>query len=134
MRTTTMVIGLIAAIFLLLGGCSGYVFGSVAESIDETFDIESESDGASSSEVSMAGSFAMLVALFLFLAAGLARVALRTSFVLLVLGIPMLIGVLSIDAVSLFAVTYYLALLLTGTGAVLMFLEWRRQPDQKLLR
>ena len=70
----------------------------------------------------------MLVALFLFLAAGLARVALRTSFVLLVLGIPMLIGVLSIDAVSLFAVTYYLALLLTGTGAVLMFLEWRRQP------
>ena len=66
----------------------------------------------------------MLVAIYLFLAAGIAKVATRTSLILLALAIPMLLGVLSVDAISLFAITYYLAFVLTSVGVILMFIWW----------
>ena len=126
MQTTTMILGLIAATFLLLGGCSGFVFGAVVTSAEEAFDVEVDSEGSSPTEVQDAGSLAILVSFVLFVAGGLAKVALRTSLTLLTVCAVMAVGLISIDSFSLFAATYYLALLLTGTGCVLMVLAWRR--------
>ena len=126
MSTTTLILGLIAAVFLLIGGCSAFVFGTVAVSVEEAFEVETDDEGVTSEDVQGAGSFAIVVSIFLFLAAGLAKVALRTSLVLLLLAMPMLIALVVIDATSLFAATYYLAILLTGTCCVLMFIAWRR--------
>ena len=79
-----MVIGLVAATLLLIGGCSGFVFGSAGEAFEEAFETELDepNDGITSTteDVSNAGAFAIV----LFLGAGLARVALRTSLVLLI--------------------------------------------------
>ena len=126
MRTTALILGLIAAVFLFLGGCSAYLFGSVAVGIEESFDVETDDEGTTSEDVQVAGAFALVVSIFLFVAAGLAKVALRTSLVLLILSIPMLLGLVFIDPTSLFAVTYYLGLILVGICTVLMFLTWRR--------
>ena len=122
LRTTTLVLGLIAATFLIMGGCTGYVFGSVVVAGEEAFG-EPEASPRSE-EVQEAGLWAMLVAIYLFLAAGIAKVATRTSLILLALAIPMLLGVLSVDAISLFAITYYLAFVLTSVGVILMFIWW----------
>ena len=130
MRTTTLVLGLIVATLLLIGGCAGYVFGGFATGVEDAFEIETDtSDGVTSTseDVETAGALALLVAMFLFLGAGLAKVALRTSLALLVLVMPMLIGLVAIDTTSLFAVIYYLAILLIGTCCVLMFIAWRRE-------
>ncbi len=137
LRTTTMVLGLIAATLLLLGGCVGFVTGSVAQSFEEVFDTEvsDSSDGVTSTteDVANAGAFAVLVSLLLFLGAGLAKVALRTSLILLAIILPMLIGLVATDTTSLFAATYYLAIILTGTGVVLMFLAYRRSRSDRSL-
>ena len=129
MRTTTLVLGLIAATFLMLGGCAGYVFGAFAGGVEEAFEIEAEGEGSTTKEVTDAGALALVVAIFLFVAAGLAKVALRMSLVMLALSLPMLIGLIVVDTYSLFAVTYYLAVVLVGICCILMFLAWRRQPS-----
>ena len=126
MRTTVLILGLIAATFLFLGGCSAYLFGSVAISVEESFDVETDDEGTTSEDVQVAGAFALLVSIFLFVAAGLAKVALRISLAFLALSVPMLLGLVFIDPTSLFAVTYYLGLILIGICTVLMFLAWRR--------
>lgn len=135
LRTTTMVLGLIAATLLLLGGCVGYVTGSAAQSFEEAFDTEvsDSSDGITSTteDVVNAGAFAVLISILLFLGSGLAKVALKTSLVLLVIILPMLIGLVATDTTSLFAATYYLAIILTGTGVVLMFLAYRRSKSNQ---
>lgn len=125
-----MVIGLIAATLLLIGGCSGYIFGSVGEAFEEAFDteIDDQDDGITSTteDVYNAGAFAVVIAIILFLGAGLAKVALKTSLVILIVTMPMLIGLVAVDTTSLFAATYYLAILLVGAGVVLMSLAYRR--------
>ena len=126
MRTTALILGLIAAVFLFLGGCSAYLFGSVAIGIEESFDLETDDEGTTSEDVQVAGAFALVVSIFLFVAAGLAKVALRTSLVLFTLTLPMVFGLLFADPTSLFAATYYLGLILVGVCTVLMFLAWRR--------
>ena len=128
MQTTTLILGLIAATFLLLGGCSAYVFGSVGVAGYEAFgDEDDQASIERNEEVQGAGAGAIVVAIWLFLAAGLAKVALRVSMVLLVLSLPMLFGLLMMDGLSLFAATYYLGLLLIGVCSILMILAWRRQ-------
>ena len=121
-----MILGLIAAVFLFLGGCSAYVFGSVAVEVEEAFDVEADEDGTTSEDVQEAGAFAIAVSIFLFVAAGVAKVALRMSLALLTLSIPMLLGLVIIDPTSLFAATYYLGLILIGVCTVLMFRAWRQ--------
>lgn len=124
-----MVIGLIAAILLLIGGCTGYLAGGFFGAAEEAFDMELDdpNDGTSSTEdVETAGGFAILVSFVLFLGAGLARVATKTSLFLLIITIPMLIGLVATDSTSLFAATYYLAILMVGTGIVLMAVAYWR--------
>ena len=126
MRTTSLILGLMAAVFLFLGGCSAYLFGSVAIGIEESFEVETDDEGTTSEDVQVAGAFALVVAIFLFVAAGLAKVALKTSLALLMLSIPMLLGLVFTDPTSLFAATYYLGLTLTSVCTVLMFFAWRQ--------
>ena len=88
--------------------------------------METDEEGTTSEDVQVAGAFALLVSIFLFAAAGFAKVALRISLALLALSVPMLLGLVFIDPTSLFAVTYYLGLILIGICTVLMFLAWRQ--------
>ena len=97
-----------------------------ARQVEESFDIETDDEGTTSEDVQVAGAFALLVSIFLFVAAGLAKVAIRTSLALLALSVPMLLGLVFTDPTSLFAVTYYLGLILIGICTVLMFLAWKQ--------
>ena len=130
MRTATLVLGLIAATFLFIGGCAGFFTGSVFEGLEEAFDQEFDdsSSGITSTteEVAGAGAFAMLVSIILFLGAGLAKAAHKTSLAILSLAMPMLIGLVVVDTTSLFATTYYLAILLVGTGVILMTIAYAK--------
>ena len=136
MRTATLILGLIAATMLLFGGCSAYVTGSVFEGVDEAFGTEPDdaNGGVTSSaeDISGAGGFAIVVAILLYLGAGLARVALKTSLALLALAMPMLIGLVAVDTTSLFAAFYYLAIVLVGTGVVLMAIAYIRSRRARL--
>ena len=127
MRNTAFVLGIIAAFLLLVGGCAGYLTGSVFETVEEITgeEVESGDGGSTTEEVEGAGGVAMLVAVYLFVASGLTRVLLRTSTVMLGLSLPMLLGIVITDSTSIFAVTYYLALLLMGICTFLMIRVWR---------
>ena len=136
MRTATLILGLIAATMLLFGGCSALVTGSFFEVVEEAFETELDDadDGITSTteDVSAAGGFAMFVAILLYLGAGLARVALKTSLALLVLAMPMVIGLVVVDTTSLFAAFYYLAIILVGTSVVLMAIAYIRSRRARL--
>ena len=136
MRTATLILGLIAATILLFGGCSAYVTGSFFEGVEEIFETElDEPDGGVTStteDVSNAGGFAIFTAILLYLGAGLARAALKTSFALLVLTMFMLIGLVVIDTTSLFAAFYYLATALVATSVILMGIAYMRSRRSTL--
>ena len=130
LRTATMVIGLIAAALLLTGGCAGFAAGATFGAVEEAFDTElndPDSNTSTTQDVENAGGWAMVVSIFLFLGAGLARVATRTSLALLVVAIPMLIGLVVTDWSSIFALAYYFAILMVGVCAVLMSLAYLRR-------
>ena len=124
MRTTTLILGLIAATMLLFGGACGFVFGSVAGGFEDAFDtkVDESEDGVTSTteDVSSAGAFAVVVAIFLYVGAGIAKVAFKTSTALLSLSLVLIIMLVAVDTTSLFAAFYYLALVLTGVGVILM--------------
>ena len=129
-----MAIGLIAATVLLIGGCSGFFFGATFGAFNEAFDIEEETDDGTSSteDVANAGGFAILVAFVLFLGAGLARVAVKTSLALLIATLPMLFGLIGVDWSSLFAASYYFAILMTSVCIILMGMAyWRRRQSPR---
>ena len=127
LRTTTMVLGLIAATLLLITGCVGAFVGTLGEGVEEAFDTElSSGEGSTPSEVSSAGSGAMVVAVLLFVGAGLARVATKTSLVLLLVTLASIIGVAATDPWSIFAFVYWLAVLVVGIAVVLMALAYWR--------
>lgn len=127
MRTTAFILGLIAAFVLLVGGCSGYAVGSCFSELETALETEiaDESEGSTPEEVESAGAFAIIVAIYLFAAAGLVRILLRTSTIMLALSIPMLLGLIVTDATSIFAATYYLALILVVICTVQMVMVWR---------
>ena len=129
MRTTAFILGLIAAFVLLIGGCSGFAVGSCFSELETALDTEltDESEGSTPEEVESAGGFAVVVAIYLFAAAGLVRVLLRTSTIMLALSIPMLVGIIVADATSIFAATYYLALILVVICTVQMVRVWRAE-------
>ena len=135
MRTATLIMGLIAASFLLMGGCAGFVTGSIFEGFEEAFDTEvgDSSNGITSTteDVSGAGAFAVVVSIIVFLGAGLAKAAHKTSLAILTLSMPMLIGLVVVDTTSLFAATYYLAILLVGTGVILMFIAYVKSRNAR---
>ena len=136
MRTATLILGLIAATMLFFGGCTAFVTGSIFEGVEEAFgegveeglgrELDDPDDGVTSTsgDVAGAGGFAVFVAILLFVGAGLARVALKTSLVLFVLAMPMAIGLVVVDTTSLFAFFYYLAIVLVGIGVVLMAIAY----------
>ena len=136
MRTATLILGLIAATMLLFSGCSAFVTGSIFGGVEEAFgtELDDPDDGVTSTteDVSGAGGFAVFVAILLYLGAGLARVALKTSLALLVLAMPMVIGLVVVDTTSLFAAVYYLAIVLVGTGVVLMAIAYIRSRRARL--
>ena len=121
---------------LLFGGCSAFVTGSFFEGVEEVFktELDDADDGITSTteDISGAGGFAIFVAILLYLGAGLARVALKTSLALLVLAMPMLIGLVVVDTTSLFATFYYLTIVLIGIGVVLMAIAYIRSRRTRL--
>ena len=121
-----MVLGLISAVLLLFGGCTAYVTGSLFQGVEEAFDVEvsGEESVSTTEDIAGSGAVAILVSILLFLGAGLAKVALKTSLAILALIMPMLIGLVVVDTTSLFAAVYYLAIVLVGTGVVLMVLAY----------
>ena len=123
LRTATMVLGLIAAVFLLITGCTAYVTGGFFEAVDEVglVDVD-ESEGSTAEEISIAGALALIVAIILFVGAGLAKATWKPSFGLLIATLGGLILLVTIDTWSLFATVYYLAIVLVGVSLVLM---WR---------
>ena len=130
LRTTTLILGLISAVFLLIGGCAGYVAGATFGAFEEAFEVDTDDPDQVSStteDVVTAGAGAMVVALWLFVGVGLAKVSIRISLVLLVLAMPMLLGLVFTDWSSLFAITYYFAILTTGICIVLMSLAYLRE-------
>lgn len=131
LRTATMVIGLVAATVLFFGGTLGCIAGHAFESFEEVFDEElNEPDDpgfvSTTGEVADAGAWAMVISVFLFIGAGLARVAVRISLVMLTVAVPMLIGVIVLDTTSAVATAYYLATLLILICVVLMFVAYWR--------
>lgn len=129
-RTATMVICLIAAILLFFGGIAGCTTGGVFEGIEEVFESELDDpdQGVTSTteDVFGAGALAIVTSIALFLGAGLARVATKTSLLLLIVSMMMLIRVVVLDTTSVFAVAYYLSTLMTGVGVILMSLAYWR--------
>ena len=136
MRTATLILGLIAATMLLFSGCSAFVTGSIFEGVEEAFGTElddtDDSITSTTEDVSGAGGFAVFVAILLYLGAGLARVALKTSLALLVLAMPMAIGLVVVDTTSLFAAFYYLAIVLVGVGVILMAIAYVKSRRARL--
>ena len=126
MRTTTLILGLIAATIMLLGGTGGFIAGSFLGGLEEAFGTESTengSDGISTTEdIAAAGAFAIVIAILLYVGAGLAKVTLKISTILLALSLSLCIIVVSVDTTSLFAAFYFLALTLTAVCVVLMLI------------
>ena len=128
MRITALVLGLIAAAMVLIAGCGGFVFGSCAVSFEEAFEIEEDSNGATStsSDVQSAGAVAILFSIPMFVGAGIAMVALRTSLALLVVSFLLALVLVFIDTTSVFAALYYLAIVLLGVCIILMAVDVKR--------
>ncbi len=130
MRIATLVLGLIAASVLLFGGCSAYFVGGTFEAFEDSFGVELDDPGegitSTTEDVSSAGGAAIFVAIFLFIAAGLAIAALKTSLTMLVLTLPMLFGLVAVDTTSLFASAYYLAIIVVVVGIILMAVSYFR--------
>ncbi len=128
-RTAAMVLGLIAATFLLITGCTAFVTGSAFEAFDEAGFIENDgAEGSTPEEISQAGSLAVIVAIVLFVGAGLAKAAWTPSFWLLLVALGGLVWTASIDTWSVFAAVYYLGIALVGVCVGLM---WKaREPIQ----
>ena len=126
-RTAAMILGLIAAAFLMITGCTAYLTGATFEAFDEAFEgartMEGdESEGSTSEEISLAGSLALIIAIVLFVGAGLAKATWKPSFALLIGALLGLVLLVTIDTWSLFAAVYYLGIVLVGVSVVLM---WR---------
>ena len=132
MRTAALVIGLVTAFFLLFGGmlgaCTGAVFDVTEEVVGE---LDDSDDGVTSTteDVLGAGVFAVFIAFILFIGAGLAKVALKTSTILMILVFLGCLILIAIDTTSVFAVVYYISIITTGVCAGLMiatYLKSRR--------
>ncbi len=129
MRTSALVIGLITAIFLLFGGmlgaCTGAVFDVAEEVVGE---LEESEDGVTSTteDILGAGLFAIFIAFVLFIGAGLAKAALKTSTVMLALGFLGCVMLVVIDTTSAFAIVYYISIVTTGVCTGLMITAYRR--------
>ena len=134
MRTTSLVLGFIAAAMLFFAGCTGTVFGSCAAAFEESFDIEETAEGAESTseDVSVGGIFAVVTAVILCIAAGLAKSAHKTSLGLFVASMLALILTVVVDTTSLFALAYYLAILIVAACIVLMLLALRNGRDPQI--
>ena len=130
--TATLIVGLFAAAMLFLGGCSAAFSGTLFQGIEESFGIEESSEGGSSTtaDVANGGVFAVVIAVVLAVGAGLAKAALKTSLVTLIIVVLLLILLVSIDTTSLFALFYYLAIPLVGTGVILMLIAHFRAKSR----
>ncbi len=128
MKVTALVLGLIAATLMLIGGCAGFVFGAAAVSFEESFDVERRAEGAvsTSEDVQEAGRFAIIVAVIAYVGAGISMVAQRTSLTILAICFLLSIWLVTVDTTSLFAAFYYGCILIFGVCVVLIFLDLKR--------
>ena len=130
MTTATLVIGLVSATLLLFGGAAGACTGAVAEVVEEMAgeDIDDSEDAITSTteDVFGAGIFAVFLAFFLYIGAGLAKAALKTSTVLLTLGFLGCVWLVIIDTTSAFATVYYICIVTTGVCSGLMITAYLR--------
>ena len=125
--TTTLILGLIAASMLLVGGTCGFVAGSFATGVNQALEdlgAEGSPEGSTGHGMMDAGAGALLVAILLYAGAGIAKVALKTSGILLTLSALLIFVILTIDPVSIFAAFYYIAFVLTTIGVILMSIEY----------
>ena len=122
MRTSTLIVGLIAASMFLMSGVCGVACGTTIVTVDESFnEMGIETDTASTGEnIAGAGFLAVLAALLLYIGAGIAKVAYKTSTILIGLTLPLAIGIIALDPASLFAVGYYFAIIMTVVAFALM--------------
>ena len=110
-----------------MGCTAGHAFEGLEEIFDEELSDPNDPDFVSTTgEVADAGAWAMVISVFLFISAGLAKVATRISLVMLVIAMPMLIGVIVLDTTSAFAIAYYLGTLLILICVILMFIAYWR--------
>ena len=138
-----MVIGASNRVILLFGGIPGCAVGAtfvaVEDFAEEVFDEDLELDDpndpsyvSTTDDVTNAGIFAIFLSIVLFIGAGLARVATKTSLVMPAVVFALLIRVIVLDTTSVFAIAYYLSILLTLVCVILMAIAyWRlRRPAQ----
>ena len=128
MRVTALILGLIGATLLLIGGCTGTVFGLTAGAFEETVGFNDSAEGviSSSDDVENAGLLAMLVAVLSYIGAGIAMVASRSSIAILSTSFLLSIWLVVIDTTSLFAAFYYGAIVIFGVCVVLLILDRKR--------
>ena len=131
MRTSTLILGLIAATLFLLSGACGAACGSIVAAVDEAVaeldtSVESAQADADNGEltdfdkIAAAGVLAVLAAVVLYIGAALSKAAYKTSTILIGLVLVLSIGIIALDHQSLFALGYYLAILMTIVAFALM--------------
>ena len=128
LRSITMIIGIVAALLLLVGGCSGFVLGISLTAVEDIGggEFEEPDDLVTTERVAGAGAMATFASLVLFIGALSAKSTTRFSFITLIIALILLIISLAIDPVSLFAFAYYITLLVVCANVVMMFLVYRR--------
>ena len=129
MRTAAMIIGLIMGVFLFIGGALGTCTGAFFEGAEEILgeDLDAESEGSTTEEIASAGALAVFVAFILLIGAGLAKVALKTSTILMAISFLGCVSVVAIDSWSAFAFVYWLALIVAAICSALMVMAWRKE-------
>ncbi len=129
MRTAALVVGLVTAVFLLFGGMLGACTGAVFDATEEVIGELDDSDGGVTStteDVLGAGIFAVFISFILFIGAGLAKAALKTSTILMILVFLGCLLLVAIDTTSAFSIVYYISIITTGICAGLMIVSYRR--------
>ena len=129
MRTAAMVIGLIMGVFLFIGGALGACTGALFEVGEEVIgqDLDDGSEGSTTEEIASGGALAVFVAFILLIGAGLAKVALKTSTILMAISFLGCVSVVTIDSWSAFAFVYWPALIVAAICSALMIMAWRKE-------
>ncbi len=133
MNIAILLLGVLAATLLLFGGCAAACVGLAAQDLDEAFDLDldSSSEGSTTDEVIGAGLLAVINGILLYIGAGLAFAARRTSTCFIIVGLFLVSVGIVIDTWSAFAAAYYLALVLTIAATVISIIAWKQDADAR---
>ena len=131
MKLASLILGVLAATFLLFGGCAAVCTGLTAQSIGEKLDWDPDAsgEGSSTDEIIGAGFLAVISSLLLYIGAGLAFAARRTSTVFIAVGLIFLLGGVSVDNASAFNFAYWPSLILAIAATIVSIIAWRREQE-----